>query len=61
MENLYLENTLIDIFKTCQGKDNGVIIIIIIIIIISHNNNKEFIFRSFHDEMINCALEQYIE
>ena len=58
MENLYLENALIDIFKSCQGKDNGVIIIIIIIII---SNNKEFIFRSFHDEMINCALEQYIE
>ena len=56
MENLYLENALIDIFKSCQGKDNGVIIIIIII-----SNNKEFIFRSFHDEMINCALEQYIE
>ena len=30
-------------------------------VIINNSNNEEFIFRSFHDEMINCALQQYIE
>ena len=30
-------------------------------VIINHNKNEEFIFRGFHDEMINCALQQYIE
>ena len=26
----------------------------------NNNNNLEFILRSFHEEMINCALEQCI-
>ena len=35
-----------------------------ILTIINNNNNKnneEFILRSFHDEMINCALKQCME
>ena len=27
----------------------------------NNNNNLEFILCSSHDEMINCALQQYIE
>ena len=30
-------------------------------VIINNSNNEEFVFRSFHDEMINWALQQYIE
>ena len=30
-------------------------------VIVNNNNNEEFILCSFHDEMINCALQQYIE